>query len=280
MPYRKKRRLKIKNIVIFAILLLLILAAVIVGLTALFGGKGGEPEPSSSSAPAVSDSGSTESGESGDSPPSSSNSVISEPDDSWQLILANPDNPVPDGFTVDLTDITGHYADIPALDNMKVDSRIVEPLLQMFQAAKADGQKLFLRASYRTVALQQTYYDWHINHYKEQGHTDEEAKELTLRYIAYPGTSEHHTGLAVDIISVEWQNSGKEIIDTFDQTTEAEWLKNNAHRFGFIMRYPKNKEDVTKIGYEPWHFRYVGKAHAAAVYSAGLCFEEYLETLK
>ncbi len=278
MPYRKKRRLKIKNIVIFVILLLLILAAVIAGLTALFGGKGGEQKPSSSAAaPGVSGSGSTESG---DSSPSSSNSVISEPDDSWQLILANPDSPVPDGFTVDLTDITGHYEDIPALDNMKVDSRIVEPLLQMFQAAKADGQRLFLRASYRTVALQQTYYDWHINHYKEQGHTEEEAKELTLRYIAYPGTSEHHTGLAVDIISVEWQNSGKEIIDTFDQTTEAEWLKNNAHRFGFIMRYPKDKEDVTKIGYEPWHFRYVGKAHAAAVYNAGLCLEEYLETLK
>ncbi|MCI8501973.1 MAG: M15 family metallopeptidase, partial [Oscillospiraceae bacterium] len=166
MPYRKKRRLKIKNIVIFTILLLLILAAVIAGLAALFGGKGGEQKPSSSAAaPSVSDS-----AESGDPSPSSSNSVISEPDDSWQLILANPDSPVPDGFTVDLTDITGHYEDIPALDNMKVDSRIVEPLLQMFQAAKADGQKLFLRASYRTVALQQTYYDWHINHYKEQGH--------------------------------------------------------------------------------------------------------------
>ena len=117
---------------------------------------------------------------------------------------------------------------------MKVDSRIVEPLLKMFQDAKQDGQNLFLRASHRTIALQQTYYDWHINHYKEQGYSDEKAKALTLEYIAYPGCSEHHTGLAVDIISVEWQNSGKEIIDTFEETSEAKWLAKNAHKYGFI----------------------------------------------
>ena len=271
MARRKKRRLNTKNIALAGTFLVAIAAAIVaITLAMRSGGGGGESSSSSDSS-----SGS----ESTSSAGASVSSVVSDPDDSWQLILANPGNPLPDNFTVDLTDITGHYADIPALDNMKVDTRIVPALEQMFKDAKADGQKLFLRASYRTIALQQTYYDWHINDFKKKGYTDEEAKEATLRYIAYPGTSEHHTGLAGDITSVDWQNSGKEIIDTFDQTTEAEWLKNNAHKYGFIMRYPKDKEDVTKIGYEPWHFRYVGKAHAEAVYSSGLCFEEYLETL-
>lgn len=270
MARRKKRRLNTKNIALAVIILVAIIAA-IVAIVLSVRNWGGEPSSSSSD--------SSSSSESASSAGASVSSVVSDPDDDWQLILANPGHPLPDSFAVDLTDITGHYADIPALDNMKVDTRIVPVLEQMFKDAKADGQNLFLRASYRTIALQQTYYDWHINDFKKKGYTDEEAKEATLRYIAYPGTSEHHTGLAVDIISVDWQNSGKEIIDTFDQTTEAEWLKNNAHKYGFIMRYPKDKEDVTKIGYEPWHFRYVGKAHAEAIYNSGLCFEEYLETL-
>lgn len=272
MARRKKRRLNIKNIVLAVIFVIAVISAVIAIVLAVgnWGGSGETSSPSSESRQSSQSSSSS----------SSASSVVSDPDDSWQLILANPSNPVPEGFTVNLTDITGNYADIPALDNMKVDSRIVEPLEQMFKDARAAGQNLFLRASYRTVALQQTYYDWHINHYKEQGYSDEEAKEATLRYIAYPGTSEHHTGLAVDIISVDWQNSGQEIIDTFDQTAEAEWLKSNAHKYGFIMRYPKDKEDITKIGYEPWYFRYVGKVHAAAIYNSGLCFEEYLDTLK
>ena len=271
MVRRKKRHLNIKNIVLAILLLIAVIAAVIAIVLAVKS-AGGTNEPSLS--------GESQTGSQGsDSSDSSDSSVISDPDDSWQLILANPDHAVPDNFTVDLTDITGNYADIPALDNMKVDSRIVPALEQMFKDAKKDGQNLFLRASYRTVALQQTYYDWHMNYYQEQGYTEAEAKAATLRYIAYPGTSEHHTGLAVDIISVDWQNSGKEIIDTFEETTEAQWLKDNAHKYGFIMRYPKDKESITKIGYEPWHFRYVGKAHAAAIYKAGLCFEEYLDTL-
>ena len=272
MTRRKKRHLKIKNIVLAAVLVIALISAVI-AVVFMVGnrGNGGESSLSSESQSSFQSSSS--------SSDSSVSSVISDPDDSWQLILANPDHPLPEDFEVELTDITGNYADIPALDDMKVDSRIVPALEQMFKDAKADGQNLFLRASYRTIALQQTYYDWHINHYKEQGYNDEEAKEMTLRYIAYPGCSEHHTGLAVDIISVEWQNSGKEIIDTFEETTEAQWLKENAHKYGFIMRYPKDKEEITEIGYEPWHFRYVGKAHAEAIYNSGLCLEEYLETL-
>lgn len=273
---RRRRRYNVKNIVLFALLAVLLMAGVIAVIVALTSRGGNDATASSNS------SGSSVSSDSGSGSSPSSSSVVSDPDDSWQLILTNPDNFLPEGFAVDLTTIGSNYPDIPARTDltMQVDSRIVEPLQQMFRDAKAAGQALFLRASYRTLQLQQTYYDWHINDYKSKGYSDEEAKELTLKYIAYPGTSEHHTGLAVDIISVEWQNSGKEIIDTFDQTTEAEWLKNNAHKYGFIMRFPKDKESITKIEYEPWHFRYVGVAHATAIYNAGLCFEEYLETLK
>lgn len=277
-PVARRRRYKVKNIVILILVLLIAIGGITTGIWAISNKGSEEPAITSSTQPESTDS-SADASSSDVSDSSDSQSRISEPDDDWQLVLANLSHPLPEDFSVDLTTITGNYADIPALDNMKVDSRIVEPLLKMFQDAKQDGQNLFLRASHRTIALQQTYYDWHINHYKEQGYSDEKAKALTLEYIAYPGCSEHHTGLAVDIISVEWQNSGKEIIDTFEETSEAKWLAENAHKYGFIMRYPKDKEDITKIGYEPWHFRYVGVAHATAIYNAGQCLEEYLGVL-
>jgi D-alanyl-D-alanine carboxypeptidase len=88
-----------------------------------------------------------------------------------------------------------------------------------------------------------------------------------------PGYSEHHTGLAVDIVTPSYQvlNAG------FAQTDAAVWMAQNAHRYGFIIRYPADKVDVTGIGYEPWHVRYVGIANAKAIFEQGLCLEEYLE---
>lgn len=274
MAQRKRHRLKVKNIVVAVLILLIAIAGLTAGIVALTS-RGGDSSQSSTN-DSTSSSSSSESSDDSDSSDSSLSS-ISDPDDEWQLILVNKTHPMPDDFNVELTDITASaYPDIPALDNMAVDSRIVSALQEMFRAAKADGQELFLRASYRTVALQQTYYDWHMQHYQEQGMTEEEAKAATLEYLAYPGQSEHHTGLACDIISVDWQNSGKEIVESFEETSEAQWLKENAHKYGFIMRYPKDKEDITQYGYEPWHFRYVGKAHAQEIYEQGICLEEYL----
>ena len=98
-----------------------------------------------------------------------------------------------------------------------------------------------------------------------------EAKKVAATIVAVPGTSEHHIGLAVDFNSVE---------ESFENTKAFRWLQENAEDYGFVMRYPKDKKSITKIIYEPWHYRYVGVEHAKAMNDLGLCMEEYLEYLE
>ena len=95
------------------------------------------------------------------------------------------------------------------------------------------------------------------------------------RWEAPPGTSEHQTGLALDIVSARYQ-----VLDSAQaNTAEQQWLMAHCWEYGFILRYPADKTEITGIGYEPWHYRYVGRETAAAVHESGLCLEEYLQTL-
>lgn len=98
-----------------------------------------------------------------------------------------------------------------------------------------------------------------------------EAEEMTLKIINKPGTSEHNLGLAVDFNYVNLD---------FENTKGFRWLKNNAENYGFILRYKKEKEDITKVEYEPWHWRYVGKEHAILMNRLDMCLEEYIDYLK
>ena len=112
-----------------------------------------------------------------------------------------------------------------------------------------------------------------VNDLLAQGYTEADAKKESKNWVAVPGTSEHHLGLAVDI------NSDVDINDpnASDQTEILyQWLKENAHRYGFILRYPPGKEDITGVNYEPWHYRYVGVENAEKIYESGLTLEEYL----
>ena len=104
----------------------------------------------------------------------------------------------------------------------------------------------------------------------------EEAEKITATMIAIPGTSEHHTGLAADIVTPTHQTLDPEFADT----DAGKWLQENAAEYGFILRYPEDKQDITEIIYESWHYRYVGVDHAMAIKENGLCLEEYLEILK
>ena len=109
-----------------------------------------------------------------------------------------------------------------------------------------------------------------------QGYSEEEARTETAKNIAIPGTSEHQLGLAVDIVDKNYQ-----ILDeTQEDTAVQKWLMENSWRYGFILRYPTDKSDITGIVYEPWHYRYVGKEAAEAIYNEGICLEEYLEKQK
>ena len=105
-----------------------------------------------------------------------------------------------------------------------------------------------------------------------QGYSPEEAPDEAARWVARPGTSEHEAGLALDIVSESYQD----LVEAQENTPEQQWLMANAHRFGFILRYSKQKQDITGIGYEPWHYRYVGTEAAEAIHTAGICLEEYL----
>ena len=143
-----------------------------------------------------------------------------------------------------------------------------------------EGINLYLRSGYRAIKLQQTYYDASVKSYKSQGLSDKEASAKALEYLQYPGASEHHTGLALDIISVEWQNTVEDLNAKFETTDAFKWLDKNVAEYGFTLRYPKDKENITGIKYEPWHYRYVGKEVAVYLKEKGLTLEEYNEKIK
>ena len=199
---------------------------------------------------------------------------ISDPND-WRIILVNREHMLSKELGIELTSITQN-----AKPNMKIDSRIATSYQDMVAAAKKEGINLYLRSGYRAIKLQQTYYDASVKSYKSQGLSDEEASAKALEYLQYPGASEHHTGLALDIISVEWQNTVEDLNATFENTDAFKWLDKNAAEYGFIIRYPKDKENITGIKYEPWHYRYVGKEVAAYLKEKGLTLEEYSEKIK
>lgn len=188
------------------------------------------------------------------------------PDD-WNLVLVNPWNPIPEDFTVELQDIEhGH----------SVDARIAESLEKMLADARSQGLSPVICSSYRTMEKQQTLYTNKVNEYLSQGYTQENAESEAGKWVAVPGTSEHQTGLAVDIVSSSYQ-----ILDQKqEETAEQKWLMENSYKYGFILRYPNAKRDITGIYYEPWHYRYVGYKTAKEIYEKDICYEEYLETLQ
>ena len=183
-------------------------------------------------------------------------------DHGWNLILVNRENYIPADYEVQLTELS---------NGKKVDSRIYPELQEMFNAARAQGYGLFVREGYRTQEEQQQLMDEKIEAYENEGKSKPEAKKLAEQWVAIPGTSEHQLGIAVDINADTTKSSRDDVYN---------WLAENAHTYGFIKRYPSNKTDITGVINEPWHYRYVGKEAASAIYSQGICLEEYIETLE
>lgn len=177
----------------------------------------------------------------------------------WNLILVNPWNAVPNGFNVSLTEIgKGYY----------VDERISPKLQQMFDDAHTAGVYPVIVSAYRTNEQQREIYQDRINAYINEGYSESNAIEKTEGWVAKPNYSEHETGLAIDINAES--GSGKAVYN---------WLAENSHKYGFIVRYPTDKSDITGINYEPWHFRFVGEKAAEYIYKHDLTLEEYIEEL-
>jgi D-alanyl-D-alanine carboxypeptidase len=139
-------------------------------------------------------------------------------------------------------------------------------------AARAEGLSPIICSSYRTIERQKTLFNNQVEKYVSRGYSRDEAEKEAAKWVAVPGTSEHHTGLAVDIVALSYQHLDEEQ----ENTAEQQWLMKNAYKYGFILRYPSNKSDITGIGYEPWHYRYVGKEAAKEIYERDVCLEEYL----
>lgn len=177
----------------------------------------------------------------------------------WRLLLVNSTHPLADDYSVDLTELR---------NGQSVDTRILSDLQEMFDAAKSEDIYPIVSDAYRTREDQQTLMDDVIQNYEDEGYSSEEASSKAEQVIAKPGTSEHETGLAIDIAGD----------DDYDQDTDSvlEWMNSNAYKYGFILRYPSGKESVTGAEAENDHYRYVGKEAAKVIHDQGICLEEYL----
>lgn len=197
----------------------------------------------------------------------SKNDTASFAKTNWYMLLTNGANPLPENYKFEEATV---YS---AGRNWIVDARCAEDMKAMIAAAKKDGVSLIICSAYRSYELQEKNFNAKVQSYINKGYSKEDAVAKTATIIAVPGTSEHHTGLAADIVTPSYQslNSG------FEKTEAFQWLYENCAEFGFVLRYPKDKVDVTKIIYEPWHYRYVGKEAAQIMMSEGICFEEFLE---
>lgn len=182
--------------------------------------------------------------------------------DEWELILVNRDNPIPDSYKTEPVQLS---------NGESVDSRIYQELQQMIDDAKKEGVYGFIASGYRTEEKQKSIMKEKIESFREQGYSDKEAEQMAETWVAIPGTSEHQTGLAVDINADTSRTTSDEIY---------EWLYENAYRYGFILRYPQEKEKITGTNYEPWHYRYVGKKAAKEIHESGVCLEEYTNDRK
>lgn len=183
--------------------------------------------------------------------------------DDWRLRLANKDHILPSDFTVELANID---------KTRKFDSRAIGDLQEMMNDLKRAGYtNIWVQSSYRSIDEQERLYNNRVNMYIKKGKTQEEAEALTQETINKPGASDHNLGLAVDF---------NEVTTSFERLKGYKWLEEHAQEYGFILRYPEDKVEITGVTYEPWHWRYVGQEHAKIIKEKELCLEEYIELLK
>lgn len=182
--------------------------------------------------------------------------------DDWKLLLVNKQHPIPDDYTFTLTTITG---------SMQCDERILPDLLAMLQQAKEDGVSLIICSPYRDMTKQVYLFERKIRAYMNRGLNYMDAYKMTSQAVTVPGASEHQLGLSLDIYTASYLV----LDDGFGETRAGLWLAEHSWEYGFILRYPRDKEYITGIGYEPWHFRYVGYEAAKIMKEEGLTLEEF-----
>ena len=190
----------------------------------------------------------------------SSRTVIDPDVADWNLIVVNTEREIPEGYVPELSQIFS--------TGKTLDSRVTPYYEAMYTAAKEDGIILTPYSAYRSYERQKINYENLTSTYMSRyGISREEAAKKAATVILPPGTSEHNLGLAVDICNT---------LDSFADSKEYKWLTEHAHEYGFILRYTAEKQDITNIVPEPWHWRYVGVEYAMEIRDSGLCLEEWV----
>ncbi|MDL2293083.1 D-alanyl-D-alanine carboxypeptidase family protein [Ruminococcaceae bacterium OttesenSCG-928-D13] len=262
---RKKRQMqRLLLIAAFVLAAVLLVVCIIAIFRAIFGGEGKDKVKSSSSdTTSISVSSEVLSG------PGYSWTIAPDPT-LWNLILVNGQRALPDGFEL-TTDQMGTiaYGPIPYY----FDARIMESLQGMIDACNTvEGHTLKIISGYRGASNQNERYNYLVTYFKGQNSSDAEADILARQIDPPAGYSDHQTGLAVDFVTGSVNEPG----EAFAGTPEYAWLSEHAHEYGFVLRYPQEKENITGIKNQPYHWRYVGIEEAKIMKTQGTCLEEYL----
>lgn len=260
---QRRRRFRKNGVRLPAVIIGTVLILILCGRVILTGGIGGiTGQAAESQAVETAASPDTSSGQQ-DSRAARSHQLKNEQEQEWNLLLVNPWNPIPENYEPELTYLRNGQA---------VDSRCYPELQQMMDDCRAAGFDPLICASYRTMEKQEALFEDKEARLIREGCPENEVEAEAAKVVAYPGTSEHQLGLALDIVDVSYQQ-----LDTEQENTPVQqWLMKNSWKYGFVLRYPTDKSDITGIIYEPWHYRYVGKEAAAEMYENKLCLEEYL----
>lgn len=185
----------------------------------------------------------------------------------WYLRLVNSDYPMTEA---DVPEVATETVDT---NGYQVDARIMADLEAMFEDARVAGRTPMICSAFRAWDLQVSLYENKIERVmQEEGLSYEDAAVKAATVVAKPGTSEHQVGLALDIVSSEYQELDEAQMETEDQ----KWLMENSWKYGFILRYPMDKSEITGVIFEPWHYRYVGKKAAKEITEQNLTLEEYV----
>ncbi len=171
----------------------------------------------------------------------------------WALYVIGNNNPLPENFTVKTKAVAGER---------ELDERCADYAIKMLEDAKAEGIDLFVTSSYRSIQKQAENLESYTNSLIAQGMSPEEAEKQAKLEIAMPGCSEHNAGLAMDIVSGDYWANHDDLDESFEKLPHFDWLIENSWKYGFVLSYPKGKENITGFIYEPWHYRFVGLKHA------------------
>lgn len=179
-------------------------------------------------------------------------------DCSFATAVVNRNYRIPSSYDPDLVYVCG--------SGERLQREVAAQYEAMYNAGRADGVTLTPCSGYRSYSTQETLYNRKVDLFTSQGYSYDEAKVQAATIVMIPGSSEHNLGYAMDIVCVE---------EWFEDTAEFRWLMEHAADYGFILRYPEDKQEITKVIYEPWHWRYVGVETAKAIKASGLVMEEY-----